>query len=98
MPSSADDDRDQALADEQRRIRVLRMVVDLVTNVLAQGGLTRDEAEEIVAAARQRILQLFPDGASTYALILAPRFARLINEYAPGPLPRPKVLPFRISR
>lgn len=98
MPSSPDDDRDRALADEQRRVRMLRMVVDLVTNVLAQGGLTRAEAEEIVAAARQRILQLFPDGASTYDLILAPRFARLIDEYARGAPPPPKVLPFRVSR
>ena len=80
-------------ADERRRLRMLRMVVDLTTNVLAQGGMTRLEAEALVAATRRRALELFPDKASTYDLILAPRFARLLDEFA-GP-PAPNVLPFR---
>lgn len=97
MPISpeAEDERARAIADEERRVRMLRMVVDLVTNVLAQGGLTRHEAEEIVEAARRRILELFPDSQDTYEIILAPRFARLVQEYAPGPVPRRKVLRFR---
>jgi hypothetical protein len=83
----------EAEADERRRLRVLRMVVDLTTNVLAQGRMTRPEAEELVAAARRRTLELFPDKAATYDLILAPRFARLMDEFA-GPAAR-NVLPFR---
>jgi hypothetical protein len=70
------------------------MVVDLTTNVLMQGRLSRSEAEELIAAARGGILELFPDKESTYELILAPRFARLLDEFvAPGAGPR--VLPFR---
>ena len=80
-------------AEERRRLRMLRMVVDLTTNVLAQGRMTRAEAEELVAAARRRALELFPDKAATYDLILAPRFARLMDEFA-GP-PASNVLPFR---
>jgi len=98
LPSSPENDRAAAIADEERRARVLRMVVDLVTNVLAQGSLTRREAEDIVAAARKRILELFPDGEDTYELILAPRFARLLREYAPGPAPRRKLLRFPSPR
>jgi hypothetical protein len=71
-----------ALADERRRLRQLRMIVDLTCNVLMQGRLPRDEAEDLVAAARRRALQLFPDKEETYELILAPRFARLVREFA----------------
>jgi hypothetical protein len=80
-------------ADERRRLRLLRMVVDLTTNVLAQGHMTRQEAEALVAATRRRALELFPDKATTYDLILAPRFARLMDEFA-GPPPG-NVLTFR---
>jgi hypothetical protein len=78
--------------DEPRRLRVLKTVVDLTTNVLTQGRMTRAEAEALVAATRRRVLELFPDKAETYDLILAPRFARLMEEFA-APRPR-KVLPF----
>jgi hypothetical protein len=90
---SSEDESSLALADEARRVRQLRMVVDLTSNVLAQGRLTRAEAEDLVAAARQRALELFPDKAETYDLILAPRFNRLMEEFV-GPA-RGKVLPFR---
>ena len=82
-----------AFAEEQRRLRLLRTVVDLTANVLAQGGLARPEAEALVAATRRQALELFPDKASTYDLILAPRFDRLLDEFA-----RPseaRVVPFR---
>lgn len=90
---SSEDERSLALADEARRARQLRMVVDLTSNVLAQGRLTRAEAEDLVAAARQRALELFPDKAETYDLILAPRFDRLMDEFV-GPA-RGRLLPFR---
>ena len=78
-----------ALADERRRLRQLRMVVDLTCNVLMQGRLARDEAEDLVAAARHRALDLFPDKEATYELILAPRFARLVREFASPKKERP---------
>jgi hypothetical protein len=72
----------EAEDEERRRLRVLKTVVDLTANVLAQGRMTRTEGEALVAAARKRVLQLFPDKAGTYDLILAPRFARLLDEFA----------------
>jgi hypothetical protein len=71
------------MAEESSRLRQLRMVVDLTCNVLMQGRLPHGEAEELVAAARRRALELFPDKETTYELILAPRFARLVREFAP---------------
>ena len=79
------------MRDERRRARRLRAIVDLTTAVLMQGRLTPLEAQEVVAAARQRILELFPDKEDTYDLILAPRFARLMRDFV---VPA-RVLPFR---
>jgi len=81
------------LAEEHRRARQLRILVDLTCNVIAQGRLTRAEAQDLVDAARRRILELFPGKEDTFELILAPRFARLIDEFARTSGSR-KVLPF----
>ena len=62
-------------ADERRRLRLLRMVVDLTTNVLVQGRMTRPEAE----ALRARRLALLP--AST-----VPTASKIVDFPAPvGP-------------
>ena len=89
-------ERAQAVADEQRRARVLRTLVDLTASVLVQGRLTRAEAEQMVAATRRRALELFPDKESTYELVLAPRFARLMDEFV-GP-PAGRLLQFAARR
>ena len=73
-----------AVEEEARRLRLLRMVVDLTCNVLMQGRLSPDEAADLVSAARRRALELFPDKEATYELILAPRFARLVREFVPA--------------
>ena len=86
-----------ALAEEARRVRQLRMVVDLTCNVLMQGRLPRNEAEDLVAAARRRALELFPDKEATYELILAPRFARLVREFSREKSPL-RALSVRFSR
>jgi hypothetical protein len=93
MPET-DEAHAQAVADENRRLRHLRMIVDLTSSLLVQSRMTRAEAEALVAATRRQALELFPDKADTYDLILAPRFARLMNEFV-GPAPGAKVLPFR---
>jgi hypothetical protein len=84
----------EALQDEERRARRLRVVVDITSSVLMQGRLTREEAEDIVATARRCVLDLFPDKEDTFELILAPRFERLMDEFVGPRVPR-RVLPFR---
>ncbi len=94
MSDPSADAHAQAVADENRRARYLRMLVDLTSNLLVQSHMSRDEAESLIAATKRQALELFPDKESTYDLILAPRFARLMDEFI-GPPPGPKVLPFR---
>ena len=84
---------DYDVAEENRRARQLRMIVDLASSVIVQGGLQRGEAEELVAATRRRALELFPGKEDTFDLILAPRFARLVREFA-VPNPSANVWPF----
>jgi hypothetical protein len=83
----------EAIQDEERRARRLRLVVDITCSVLMQAQLTRDEAEDVVATARRAALDLFPDKEETFDLILAPRFARLMDEFV-GPRPPRRILPF----
>ena len=86
-------ERPDAVADELRRARQLRLLVDMVSEVIRQGRLSREEAERLVASTRARALDLFPGKAPTFDLVLAPRFARLrrgVHPAGPGqgdPLP-----------
>jgi hypothetical protein len=82
---------EEAIRDEERRARRLRLVVDITCSVLMQAQLTRAEAEDIVATARRCALELFPDKEETFDLILAPRFERLMTEFI-GPR---RILPFK---
>ena len=68
------------ILEENRKVRRLQMVVDLVTNVLRQSDVSVEEASELVAATRQFALRLFPDKGLTYDLIYKPRFQRLLAE------------------
>ncbi|PYQ42963.1 MAG: hypothetical protein DMF77_11395 [Acidobacteria bacterium] len=56
---------DYDVAEENRRARQLRMIVDLASSVIVQGGLRRGEAEALVAATRRRALELFPGKEDT---------------------------------
>jgi len=71
----------EQLADETRRVRKVRQLVDIATALIMQSNMTIDDAEALVQEVRARILTLFPEGAETYELIYAARFTRLIREY-----------------
>ena len=89
----------EQLADEARRAQKVRQVVDIATNLIMQSSMTRRDAESLVAAVRERILALFPDGEETYELIYAPRFRRLLDEFSPAATGRRGVvIPFPSSR
>ncbi len=66
--------------EENRRVRRLQIVVNLVLSVLRQSDMPLEEAQELVAASRQFALNLFPDKGSTYDLIYQPKFKRLLAE------------------
>lgn len=65
--------------EESRRARRLRIVVNLTLDLIGQGQLPYEEATDLVAAARRVALQLFPDKGTTYDLIYAPKFERLMR-------------------
>ena len=82
-----------ARAEEQRRADRLRRTVDVASALLRQGSLTRGEGEVLVALAREQVLKLFPGRSDVFDLVLAPRFARILDEFCQPPPGR--VLPFR---
>ncbi len=95
-----------AAEEEQARADRLRRTVDVACAVLRQGGLSRAEAEELVADTRRRALALFPGKEDVFDLVLAPRFTRIVEEFCPRGMPasahsegsnqsRERVLPFR---
>ena len=70
----------EAIAEESRRVRRLRMVVNMALGIIAQGDLPYEQATELATATRQLALQLFPGKDATYDLIYQPKFRRLIRE------------------
>ena len=71
----------EQLADESRRARKVRQLVDIATALIVQSNMTDRDAEILVREVRARILGLFPEGVETYEVIYAQRFKRLISEY-----------------
>jgi hypothetical protein len=69
----------EELVDEQRRMRRVRFIVDFTTAVLLHTAMSRTEAEEVVATARETILKLFPGREETYEILYSRRFGRLIE-------------------
>ena len=68
-------------AEEQRLIRRLQLMMNLVMQTIAQDtSLTVDEASQMIADARKAALAMFPGKELAYDLIWRPRFQRLMRE------------------
>ena len=74
LPSQAEID------DESRRIRRLRIVINLSLSLIAQGDLPYEEAQAMASAARRLAEDLFPGKGHVYDLLYRPKFRQLINE------------------
>ena len=70
----------EEILEENRKVRRLQIVVNLVLNLLAQSDIPVEEASELVAHTRQFALSLFPDKELAYDLIYQPKFKRLMAE------------------
>jgi hypothetical protein len=66
--------------DESRRIRHLRIVVNLSLTLIAQGGMPYEDAQEMVASAKRLAEDLFPGKGHVFELLYRPQFRRLIND------------------
>ncbi len=70
----------EELEEEDRRVRQLRIAVNLALSVIGQTDLTLDQAQEMVAATRGMALRLFPGKELAFDLIYLPRFRRVLAE------------------
>ena len=71
----------QSIEEEKRKIRKLRILVDLTMSVLYQDAhLTLAEARRMIRGTERAILHMFPDKQRTFDLVLLPRFDRVLRE------------------
>lgn len=67
--------------DENRKIRRLQIMMNMVMSVISQDtDLTVEEASELVANSKRAALAMFPDKEFAYDIIYKPRLQRLMNE------------------
>lgn len=69
----------EAIDEESRRIRRLRILVRLTLDSIASGDLSAEEAAEMVAATRRAALEMFPGKERTFDLIYRPQFQRMMH-------------------
>jgi len=68
-------------AEEQKLIRRLQMMMNMVMQVIAQdSSLSIDDASQMIADSRKAALAMFPGKELAYDLIWRPRFQRLMRE------------------
>jgi hypothetical protein len=69
-----------SIADENKRLRRLQIMMSMVQSVLAQENMTFEEASELAVNAKRAALAMFPDKELAYDLIYKPRLQRLMRE------------------
>jgi hypothetical protein len=71
----------QSSIEEQRLIRRMQLMMNLVMQTIAQDrSLKLEEASQMIADARSAALAMFPGKELAYDLIWRPRFQRLMLE------------------
>ena len=71
----------QADQEEQKLIRRLQMMMNMIMNVIAQdNSLSVDDASQMIADSKKAALAMFPGKELAYDLIWRPRFQRLMRE------------------
>ncbi len=71
---------DELIREENRRIRMLRMLSDLLIQVLVSRRITMAEADVMIRGVRRIALDLFPGKEQAFDLIYMPRFRRALRE------------------
>lgn len=81
-------DFDEAVREENRRLRRLRLIVDLTLSRLYQDPeLSHLEALELVEGCRDAALALFPGKDRAFEMIYRPRLERVVNARWPHEMP-----------
>jgi len=69
------------IAEENRRIRRLQIMMSMVMSVICQDpSLTLEQASELVANTKRAALAMFPDKEFAYDILYKPRLQRLMRE------------------
>jgi hypothetical protein len=79
MTGETERDKEE-IAEENRRLRTLRVLVDFAMAYLAQANIPLEEARAVVQGVKKQALRLFPEKEETFDLIYLPRFRRLLRE------------------
>lgn len=67
--------------EEQKLIRRLQMMMNMVMQVIAQDpSLTIDDASQMIADSKSAALAMFPGKELAYDLIWKPRFQRIMRD------------------
>jgi len=70
----------EAVLAEELKLKRLRYLIDFTAALLWQADLTLAQAQNLVADAREKALELFPDKGETFDLIYGSRFRRIVVE------------------
>jgi hypothetical protein len=73
------DPTQEEIDDESRRIRRLRILVQLTVETIADGSLSAEEASGMIAATRRVALEMFPGKERAFDLIYRPQFQRVMH-------------------
>ena len=69
----------EEIDEESRRIRRLRILVQLTIQSIADGDLSPEEAAGMVAAVRSAALEMFPGKERAFDIIYRPQFQRVMH-------------------
>jgi len=72
--------REQLILEENRRIRQLRIVTDLLIQTVMTKSMTLSDAETMISGVRSLASKLFPGKEDVFDLIYLPRFRRALRE------------------
>ncbi|HEY3304023.1 MAG TPA: hypothetical protein VGL70_10870 [Candidatus Binatia bacterium] len=70
----------EAVRAEELKLKRLRYLMDFTAALLWQTDLSLAQAQKLVADAREKALELFPDKGNTFDLIYGARFRRILVE------------------
>ena len=78
------DSRSISFFERRRRVRRVRMIVDLTANIIhGDDSMTYREATSLVTCARKAILELMPHYEERFERVIRPRFDALIHQRWP---------------
>jgi len=78
---------DHLLAEENRRIRLLRISADLLFQVLMTHSADAGQADRMIRGLRNLATRLFPGKEHVFDLIYLPRFRRALQEAGAQEMP-----------